>query len=145
MTRRWTAPAVAGVLAAVLTFWLVRAGGVLAAGGPGPEVLRVPSLAVLYAAGPAVLCAVPLVLLARATLARAGRSPGVYAVLGLVGGALVGVAQVGVLLGSWPWQLGAGLLGDMVGAPALGGLVGAVVAGLLAGRRTPPQDPPAAR
>lgn len=134
MTRLWTAPAVVGVLAAVLTVWLVRAVGVLLGEGPGSAVVTVPSLWLLYAAGPAVLSAVPLVLLARAALSRLGRSVGVYAMLGLLGGAVVGVVQTGVLLASWPWELTSGLAWDLVGLPAVGGVVGGTVAGVVARR-----------
>ncbi|MBD7919581.1 hypothetical protein H9657_15020 [Cellulomonas sp. Sa3CUA2] len=135
MTRLWTFPAVVGVAAAVLTVWLVRAVGILVAQGPSASVATVPSLGLLYAAGPAVLCAVPIVVLARALLARLGRSLAVYAVVGLAGGALVGVVQTWVLLSSWPWDLSSGLLGEMVGLPTLGGTVGGLVAGLVARRR----------
>lgn len=134
MTRLWTAPAVAGVVAAVLTVWLLRAVQVLAAQGTGAIVVTGPSLLVLYAAGPAVLCAVPLVVLARAVLARTGRSLGVRAALGAVSGAIVGVVQTGVLLSSWPWEVG-GLAVELIGLPALGGLVGGVVAGLVRRRQ----------
>ena len=137
MMRHWTAPAVLGVLAAVLTVWCLGAVEVLLTGGPGPDVLTVPALRLAYAAGPAVLCAVPLVVLARAVLPRAGGSPAVYALLGLVGGALVGVVQTGVLLSAWPWELSADAAGEMVGLPALGGLVGGVVAGVVRARRSP--------
>ncbi|GIG41499.1 hypothetical protein [Cellulomonas phragmiteti] len=135
MIRLWTAPAVAGVVAAVLTVWLVRAVGILLAQGPGSPVVTVPSLWLLYAAGPAVLCAVPLVVLARAVLARFGSSPGLYTALGLVGGAAVGTALTGVLLAAWPWQLGPALAWEMVGLPTVGGIVGGTVAGLVARRR----------
>lgn len=133
MTRLWTLPAVVGVLAAVLTVWLARAVQVLAVDGWGPTVLTAPTLLLLYAAGPAVLCAVPLVVLARAVLGRLGRALALYAALGVVGGALVGVVQTGVLLSSWPWQAG-GVVDELIGLPALGGLVGGAVAGLVARR-----------
>ncbi|QWC17034.1 hypothetical protein KKR89_05305 [Cellulomonas dongxiuzhuiae] len=135
MTRLWTFPAVAGVAAAVLTVWLVRAVGILVAQGPSASVVTVPSLGLLYTAGPAVLCAVPIVVLARALRAWLGRSAGVSTVVGLAGGALVGVVQTWVLLSSWPWDLSSGLLVEMVGLPALGGVVGGLVAGLVARRR----------
>ncbi|ADG73982.1 conserved hypothetical protein [Cellulomonas flavigena DSM 20109] len=133
MTRLWTVPAVAGVVAAVLTVWLVRACQVLAADGWGATVVTAPTLLLVYAAGPAVLCAVPLVLIARTVLGRAGRSLPVHAGLGLLCGLLVGVVQTGVLLSSWPWQVG-GVADELIGLPALGGLVGGVVAGLVARR-----------
>jgi len=145
MTRLWTVPAVAGVLVAALTVWLVRAVAVLVAQGPGVSAVTVPALWLLYAAGPAVLCAVPLVLLARGLLTRLGRSVAVYTLIGLVGGAVVGVVQAGVLLSSWPWDLGPGLLWDMVGLPTLGGTVGGLVAGLVArtrGARDAPAQAP---
>lgn len=139
MTRLWTRTGVVGVAAAVLTLWLARAVTVLLGQGLGPDVLVEPSLLLLYAAGPAVLCAVPLVLLARAVLPRAGRGVGVFLVLGLAGGALVGVVQAGVLLSAWPWGLPPGLLRELVGLPALSGAVGGLVAGLV-DRRHDVQD-----
>ncbi|MCC2322886.1 hypothetical protein [Cellulomonas xiejunii] len=145
MTRHWTFPAVAGVAAAAVTVWLVRAVAVLVADGPSASAVTVPALWLLYAAGPAVLCAVPLVLLARGLLARLGRSVGVYTLIGLLGGAVVGVVQTGVLLSSWPWELAGGLLWDMVGLPTVGGVVGGLVAGLVARRRNPQGAPGAAR
>jgi len=135
VTRLWTAPGVVGVLAAVLTVWLLRAVPILVLDGVGAPLVTVPALWLLYAAGPAVLSAVPLVLLARTVLARAGRSVGVYAVLGLVGGLVVGVVQTAVLLSTWPWQQPAGLVWNLVGIPALGGLVGGVVAGVVRRRQ----------
>ncbi|MBF0688783.1 MAG: hypothetical protein IR158_13590 [Cellulomonas sp.] len=141
MTRLWTLPAVAGVVAAALTVWLVRAVAVVVAQGPSVSAVTVPALWLLYAAGPAVLCAVPLVLLARALLTRLGRSVGVYALVGLVGGAVVGVVQAGVLLSSWPWDLGPGLLWDMVGLPTVGGTAGGLVAGLVARARDAEDGP----
>ncbi|MCC2334524.1 hypothetical protein [Cellulomonas wangsupingiae] len=144
MMRHWTAPAVLGVLAAVLTVWCLGVLEVLLTDGLGSAALTVPALRLVYAAGPAVLCAVPLVVITRAVLPRAGGSPGVYALLGLVGGALVGVAQTGVLLSAWPWELSAAAAREMVGLPALGGLVGGVVAGVVRARRSP-RDLAAAR
>lgn len=129
MTRLWTPTGVAGVLAAVITAWLVPAARLLAAAGPDRAVLVDPSLRLLYAAGPAVLCAVPLVVLARAVLSRTGRRPWAFVVLGLVGGLLVGVVQAAVLLSQAPWELSPPLLRDLVGVPALAGAVGGVVAG----------------
>lgn len=134
MIRLWTAPAVVGVVVAVLTVWLVGAVRVLAADGWGSTVLGTPSLLLLYAAGPAVLCAVPLVLLGRAVLGRTGGSLVVRAVLGACGGALVGVVQTGVLLSAWPWEVG-DLVDDLIGLPALGGLVGGITAGLVRRRQ----------
>jgi hypothetical protein len=145
MTRLWTLPAVAGVAAAALTVWLVGAVAVLVAQGPSVSAVTVPALWLLYAAGPAVLCAVPLVLLARVLLARLGRSVGVHTLIGLVGGAVVGVVQTGVLLSAWPWDLDGGLLWDMVGLPTVGGAVGGLVAGLVARRRDPRDAPGPAR
>ncbi|UZN04464.1 hypothetical protein [Cellulomonas sp. S1-8] len=135
MTRHWTAPAVVGVVVAVLTVWLVRAVSVLVADGPGAGVVTEPTVWLVYAAGPAVLCAVPLVVLARAVLPRAGGSLAVYAVLGLVGGLLIGVVQTWVLTSAWPWQSSAGVVHDLVTLPAIGGLVGGAAAGVVRRRR----------
>lgn len=134
MTRHWTAPAVLGVAAAVLTVWLARAAQVLAVDGPGPLVVTAPSLLLLYAAGPAVLCAVPLVVLTRAVLGRLGRSLLIRAALGAVSGAVVGVVQTGVLLSAWPWEAGA-VADELIGLPTLAGLVGGVVAWLVRERQ----------
>lgn len=128
MTRHWTRTAVTGVLAAVLTLWLVTAARLLVDQEPVGAVLVEPSLVLLYAAGPAVLCAVPLVLLARAVLSRAGRRSWVFVVLGLVGGLVVGVVQTWVLLSQGPWDLPPRLLRDLVGLPGLAGAVGGAVA-----------------
>ncbi len=135
MVRLWTAPGVAGVLAALVTMWVVRALPVLLVGGPGVPVVTVPALWLLYAAGPALLCAVPIVLLSRAVLARAGGSVPVYAVLGVVAGLLVGVVQTWVLLSVWPWQVDAVLAWNLVGIPVVGGAVGGLVAGVVRRRR----------
>ncbi|MBO0901500.1 hypothetical protein J1G42_16285 [Cellulomonas sp. zg-ZUI222] len=133
MIRHWTAPAVVGVVVAVVTAWVVRAAAFLLVDGPG-QALTGSATWLLYAAGPAVLCAVPLVVLARAVLGRFGPGPGVYAGLGLVGGALVGVVQTGVLLSAWPWQAGSAAW-DLIGLPALAGLVGGLAAGAVRARR----------
>jgi len=133
--RHWTAPGVAGVLAAVLTACLVRAVPIVLHDGFGASVVTVPGLWLLYAAGPAVLCAVPLVVLSRAVLARTAGSVGVYAALGVVGGLVVGVVQTWVLLSTWPWQQPGDVVWNLVAIPVLGGLVGGVVAGLVRRRR----------
>lgn len=131
MTRRWTAPGVLGVLAAVVTVWVLRAALVLAVDGPGAPALTRPSLLLVYAAGPALLCAVPIALVARAALARTGPAVLGYGAVGLLGGALVGVVQPLVLLSTWPWLLGTGPLVELVVLPAVGGLVGGLTAGLV--------------
>lgn len=136
MTRHWTRAGVTGVLAAVLTLWLASAARVLVEQGPSGAVLVEPSLLLLYAAGPAVLCAVPLVLLARAVLPRTGRRPWAFVALGLVGGLVVGVAQTWVLLSQAPWDLPPRLLRDLVGLPGLAGTVGGLVAGIVDRRRS---------
>ncbi|SFK51816.1 hypothetical protein [Cellulomonas sp. KH9] len=141
MIRHWTAPAVVGVVVAVVTAWVVRAVGFVLVDGIGVEALTGSATWLLYAAGPAVLCAVPLVVLARAVLGRFGPRPGVYAGLGLVGGALVGVVQTGVLLSAWPWQVGSAGW-DLIGLPAVAGLVGGLAAGAVRARRG--TDAPAA-
>lgn len=131
MTRRWTAPGVLGVLAAAVTVWLARGLLLVAADGPSVDALTAGARLLVFAAGPAVLCAVPLVLVARAVLARTGPGVGVYALLGLLGGVTVGVVQTAVLLSAWPWELDGGPRVELLGLPALGGLVGGVVAGLV--------------
>lgn len=135
MTRRWTAPAALGVVAAAVAVWLVRALAVLLAQGSLLDVLRVPSLTLLYAAGPALLCAVPLVLLARVVLPRVGRGTAALAAFGLAAGVLVGVAQCAVLLGTWPWLLAPPVAWELIGLPATGGLVGGLVASLVVASR----------
>lgn len=135
MTRRWTTPGVLGVLAAVVTVWVLRAALVLAADGPGGPALTRPTLLLVYAAGPALLCAVPIVLVARAALARTGPRVAVHGAVGLLGGALVGVVQTRVLLSTWPWLLDAGPRVELVVLPAVGGLVGGLVAGLVRRRQ----------
>lgn len=139
MTRLWTRTGVAGVLAAVLTLWLVQAARLLVDRAPFRSVLAEPSLLLLYAAGPAVLCAVPLVLLSRAVLPRTGRQPWAFVLLGLVGGLVVGAVQTAVLLSQAPWDLPPRLLRDLVGLPALAGAVGGVVAGLVDRRGDVPE------
>jgi len=108
---------------------------VLLAHGLVLDVVRVPSLTLLHAAGPALLCAVPLVLLARTVLPRVGRGTAALAVFGLVSGVLVGVVQSAVLLAAWPWQLEPPLAWELIGLPATGGLVGGVVAALVVASR----------
>ncbi|KSW21533.1 hypothetical protein [Cellulomonas sp. B6] len=135
MTRRWTAPGVLAVLAAAVTVWLVRAVTLVTVDGFTVDAVTAPLRLLLYAAGPAVLCAVPVVLLARAAFARGGQGVAVHAGVGLAAGLLVGVVQTGVLLSTWPWLLDPGPRFELVVLPALGGLVGGVVAGLVKRRR----------